>query len=150
MNYAISEDVVKLDCILIMEAIRRLREGTWNLQDEDFEHVVHLAPQVHAALLDHIEYEERCILPSLSEDEAAKHKKDHNEILALLWGIERSWKARSVVRFHVFLDMLIERLTQHHAHYSCNCNDKILGKCLNSVLDNCMFSRIQQVTLESN
>jgi len=105
---------IQRDCVLIMEAIRRLRDGTWRLDQEDLDQAQHLIPMVRSAITDHIQFEEKFLFPQLEKSELEAHMREHAEILSVLWGIETSLREQSPERFHAFLDVLRVILDIHH------------------------------------
>lgn len=105
---------VRRDCELILEAIRRLRDGTWNLELEDLEQAYFLLPTVRAAIADHIEYEERFVFPRLEKAERDAHRTEHAELVSVLWGLDLALRERSAEKFHALLDVLKVLLTLHH------------------------------------
>lgn len=115
MNKAhLIQSSISKDYSLILEAIARLKDGIWHLCDEDSDWANHLLPKVREALMEHIKLEDSCVLPELSQDLANEHSGEHHNILALLNNLENLLKSGDVDRFHASLELLIERLTQHH------------------------------------
>ncbi len=118
------------DCEHILEAIRRLRGGTWYLNHEDADWANFLFPQIKEALQDHIEYENLCIFPYLSEGIVKEHSAEHEKIVALLWALDQSRLNKDAERFHTFLDLLVTVLDEHHEKFGCHlpsidqCDDK--------------------------
>ena len=110
---------ISKDCGHILEAIRRLRDGTWHLNDEDADWANFLFPQIHRALQDHIEYETLCVFPELSEDLVKEHVAEHEQIMALLWAVDQSKQMKESDRFHSLLDLLVNVLDQHHKECGC-------------------------------
>lgn len=108
------------DCGHILEAIRRLREGTWHLSDEDADWAGFLLPQIRKALQDHIEYESLCVFPDLSEEAIKEHSAEHERIVAVLWALEQSMQAKDSERFHSLLDVLVHELDKHHQEFGCH------------------------------
>ena len=104
------------DCQLILEAISRLKDGTWNLdkQDEDSDWANYLLPKVKEALQEHIEFESRSILPSLPAKESLEHSNDHKKIIELLENLESLLKDNDAAKFQTSLNLLIKTLENHH------------------------------------
>lgn len=138
---------ISKDCANILDAIRRLRDGTWRLDHEDADWACHLLPQIREALQDHIEYESQCVFPGLSDAEAKEHSEEHEKIMALLWAAEFCRLNKESVRFHVFLDLLIKVLDEHHEKFGCHlpdagqsldqcCTAKIIRRAKGSSLEN--------------
>jgi hypothetical protein len=135
------------DCEHILEAIRRLREGTWYLNHEDADWTNFLFPQIKGALQDHIEYENFCIFPGLPDFLVKEHSAEHEKITALLWAIDQSRLNMDAERLHVFLDLLVTVLDLHHKKFGCHlprvtqCNDgcaagRIVQRAQGSSLEN--------------
>lgn len=138
---------VSKDCSHILEAIRRLRDGTWHLSDEDADWANFLFPQIRGALQDHIEYESLSILPGLSEDSRKEHIAEHEKIMALLWAVDHAKKVKNSESFHALLDLLVNTLDQHHQDFGCehpriaDCQSdcataRIMKRALSSILEN--------------
>lgn len=121
---------INRDCSFILEAIRRLKEGTWFLMHEDSDWVDFLLPKINAALRDHIEYEDLCVFPGLPKDLVKEHSAEHQKILTLLWTLEQSKQEKDAERFHSLLDLLVAVLDLHHKQFGChlplndNCDDE--------------------------
>jgi hypothetical protein len=137
---------VNKDCNYILEAIRRLKEGTWLLCDEDSDWADHLLPIVKEAILDHIAIENACILSSLPQNEAQSHAAEHDQIMAILWAVDASRKSRNAPHFHALLDLLIKTLIQHHNH--CSCGATHLTHCIGHVATTRIISRAVGTSLE--
>lgn len=105
---------VSHDCSLILEAVRRLDEGTGDLTGEDAEQARHLLPVVHDALEDHILLEEGVLLPFLPSDQCENHRREHQALQALLWSLELALSRMKSDCFHALLKMLNEQLISHH------------------------------------
>lgn len=110
---------VSRDCCLILEAIRRLKDGTWQLMDEDADWVDFLLPKISEAIKDHIEYEKNCVLPGLSQDLVHEHSMEHEKILSIMWALEHAKLEKNSERFHGLLDLLVFALDHHHKTYDC-------------------------------
>lgn len=72
------------DCCLIMEAIRRLEEGTWLLKDEDDDYSWYLFPKIRESLNEHVALEEQFLFPKLSSSECRRHSQHHHRFLLQL------------------------------------------------------------------
>ncbi len=118
----IASDRVKKDGSLILDAVRRLKEGLWNLQDEDSDVACYLLPQIRAALSDHILLEELWIFPYLTQCERKKHAGEHAEMSALLWALETSLKSGEAEKFRALLQLLGGLIETHHS-------DALLAGC---------------------
>ncbi len=118
------------DCKLILEAISRLKDGTWHLnnQDEDSDWANYLLPKVKGALKEHVEYESHCVLPSLPTKESLEHSADHEKILGLLDGLETRLRENNAEEFQTSLKLLIETLENHH---------NVFNNAVNSHLSTC-------------
>jgi hypothetical protein len=99
---------------LILEAVRRLRDGTWNLDLEDLEQAQFLLPSVGAAVADHIQFEEKFVFPGLGASQRDAHRREHAELLSVLWGLDIALRRRSAGEFHALLDVLSVLLRMHH------------------------------------
>lgn len=128
---------INKDYSLILEAIERLKDGIWHLCDEDSDWANHLLPKVREALMEHIKLEDSCVLPELSQDLANEHSNAHHNILALLKKLENLLKSGDVDHFHASLELLIEKLNQHHdkfgdhvprEHCSLDNKDRIVNR----------------------
>lgn len=130
VNYKGIQTSINRDCSFILEAIRRLKDGTWCLTHEDSDWVDFLLPKINAALRDHIEYENLCVFPGLPKDLVKEHFAEHQKILTLLRILEQSKQEKDAERFHSFLDLLAVELDMHHKRFRCNlshiddCNDE--------------------------
>lgn len=106
---------IKRDCGLILETVRRLREGTWNLELEDLEQAQFLLPSVAEAVVDHIHFEEKFIFPGISAKERDAHRLEHAELVSVLWSLNLALRARSAEKFHALLDVLSLLLRMHYS-----------------------------------
>ncbi len=132
------------DCSHIVEAIRRLKDGTWHLDQEDSDWVDHLIPKIKSALIDHIDFEHRVLFPKLPASQAKAHLEEHQRILALLHAIENASKEKNVEDLHGLLDVLTTAINFHHEHFGCEIlNDKYCSEDGSS-------ERIQRRALCSN
>lgn len=102
------------DCVLIMDAVRRLRNVLWNLEEEDAEITHHLFPQIRAALMDHIIFEERLVFPGLARPERDAHAQEHAALTSVLWALEQALAQKAVERCRSLLDVLSSLIRQHH------------------------------------
>jgi hypothetical protein len=135
--------VITHDCGLIMEAIRRLIDGTWRLNDEDQSYSWELFPKIRDSLIEHIRFEEAVLFPRLSLPEQARHRTDHRRLQAHLWSVERALTEMKAEYFHDLLDELQLMLHEHHKEFapvlmegdaccsSCNAEEKILARAQN-------------------
>lgn len=139
--------LVKKDCALIMDAVRRLREGLWDLKEEDLLVAHHLLPQIKAALKDHIELEEELVFPQLCESERAAHTQEHAELDSVLWALELSLKERAPDALRSLLDVLSDLLERHHQG-SWPEHSPRAREVLKQDLTRRLFARGQQPTLE--
>ncbi len=105
------------DCLLIMEAIRRLVEGTWELKDEDRDYTWELLPKVRKALEDHIKFEEGLLMQELSEEECAAHRADHEDLTELLKITQRALENCDSEKFKRSLMELARLLDAHHKEF---------------------------------
>ena len=140
------ETVINRDCSLIVEAIRRLKDGTWRLDDEDSEWADHLLPIIQEALIDHIEYENACLLPNLPRDSAQEHLSEHARMLALLWSLDQSRTARKFDFFRAHLDSLMILLDGHHEKFGCQTPSS--ERCNDDCVRNKILKRAEGSTLE--
>ncbi len=108
------------DCRLILDAVRRLKEGTWHLCDEDSDWADHLLPIIKEALNDHIEYENACIFPELPKNLVQEHSAEHRRILALLSALDGSRQKKDANHFKALLGLLFDTLEQHHLKFACS------------------------------
>ena len=134
------------DCSLILEAIRRLKEGTWQLNQEDSDWTEYLMPRVREALMDHIRYEDACILHNLPNELARKHSAEHNRIIALLDALDSFRRAKNLSNFHAFLELLTNTLEQHHNNFSCRIHN--LDLCNESSAKDRIIKRSENSSLE--
>lgn len=109
---------VDRDCMLILDAVRRLKEGTWHLCDEDCDWTDHLLPIIKEALNDHIEYENACIFPDLPKNLKQEHSDEHRRMLALLSALDGSRQKRDATHFKALMDLLLDTLEQHHHRFA--------------------------------
>jgi hypothetical protein len=130
-NTLITKSNIDKDCHLILEAISRLKDGTWCLNDEDSDWANYLFPKVKEALSEHVEYESQCVLPLLSIEEAIEHSADHEKILGLLEGLERRLRSSDAGEFQGSLAILIETLENHHYRFN-NAGISVAIKCKNN------------------
>lgn len=139
------------DCGHILEAIRRLRDGTWHLSDEDADWANFLLPQIRKALQDHIEYESLCVFPDLSEDSIREHSAEHERIVAVLWALEHSMQTKDCERFHSLLDVLVHELDKHHQEFGCHhpVADQFLDPCGGECATTRIIRRAQGSVLEN-
>lgn len=137
---------VEKDCALILDAVRRLKEATWNLCDEDSDWADHLLPKIKEALTDHIEYENACIFPDLSRDLAQQHFTEHQRILALLGALDGARQKTNAGHFKALLDLLIEELDRHHHRSACRTTGA--GECSNQSVRQAIESRAEGSSLE--
>lgn len=111
-------ELISHDCGLIMEAIRRLIEGTWHLQDDDQIYSWELFPKIRDSLHEHVAFEEASILPTLSPAEQERHRADHRRLLAQLWSVERALADLQADYFQDLLRSLQVMLEEHHHGFS--------------------------------
>lgn len=138
--------VVDHDCGLIMEAIRRLIDGTWQLNGEDQSYSWELFPKIRDSLIEHVRFEEEVIFPMLSLPEQARHRADHRRLQAQLWSVERALTDMKAEYFHELLGELRLMLHEHHNDFtpvlrdggaccgSCNAEENILARAQNKNL----------------
>lgn len=112
------------DCQLIMEAIRRLIEGTWELRDEDLSYAWELLPRVREALSSHIRSEERLLFPNLNAKKRAAHHLDHLCLIEQLKVVQEALESVDSIRFHLALATLVKLLDAHHMVH-----DSVVAKC---------------------
>lgn len=145
-NPALAHDSVEKDHRLILDAVRRLNEGTWQLCDEDSDWANHLFPNVKEALLDHIKYEDTFVLPQLPAGQAKQHAMDHDGILALIWAIETASQHMNSDHFHSLLRLLFQAIDQHHHVFGGLVAE--LDQCDASCIGNKIITRAQRSSLE--
>lgn len=114
------------DSHLILEAISRLKDGTWNLDDEDSDWANYLLPKVKEALMEHVELESLCVLPLLSSKDAVEHSSDHEKILGLLEGLVSRLRSHDAEEFQISLAMLIETLENHNCKFKTDSNSQTI------------------------
>lgn len=112
------------DCQLIMEAIRRLIEGTWELRDEDLSYAWELLPRVREALSSHIKSEERLLFPDLNAQERAAHHLDHLCLTEQLKVVQEALESVDSIRFHLAHATLVKLLDVHHREH-----DSVVARC---------------------
>ncbi len=108
-------DSIAKDCQLIMEAIRRLIEGTCCLEGDEKVCTWDLFHKTREAVLEHIQFEERWIFPKLAAHERDFHREEHHRLLTAL---EKARWDFEVSDGEMFRDRLVEfkdLLEQHHA-----------------------------------
>lgn len=135
--------MINHDCGLIMEAIRRLIDGTWQLNDEDHSCSWELFPRIRDSLIEHVRFEEEVIFPKLSLAEQTRHRADHRRLQAQLWAVER---ALTEMKAEYFRDLMVELQVMLHGHHddfapalmndrscdcSCNAEESILARAQN-------------------
>ncbi len=132
--------IINYDCGLIMEAIRRLIDGTWLLNDEDRSYSWELFPKVRDSLIEHVRFEEEVVFPTLPLAEQARHRADHRRLQAQLWSVERALTEMKAEYFHDLLGELQVMLYAHHNDFapvlrdggaccgSCNAEENILAR----------------------
>ena len=125
-NTKLTQSNVDKDCQLILEAISRLKDGTWELnnEDEDSNWANYLLPKVKEALLEHVEFENQCYLPTLSVQDSLEHSMDHEKILALLEGLESRLRNNDAGEFQISLKLLIDTLENHHKVFNMVVNSQ--------------------------
>lgn len=143
-----NDPIIKHDCDLIVDAIRRLRYGTWDLNGEDIDFARVLVPQIRDALQDHIQIEELTVFPHLSSQAKEAHRTEHQALVALLWAMEQSLLKKEPLHFHALLDLLNHLLTEHHnnCHQGPEPNDGASANQLSSF--NNLSTRYQRKNLE--
>lgn len=107
------------DCTLILDAVRRLKDGTWHLCDEESDWADYLLPIIKQALNDHIEIENTCIFPGLPKNLVDEHSAEHIRMLALLSALDESRLKRNANYFKALLGLLLDTLDQHHQRFAC-------------------------------
>lgn len=105
------------DCQAILESIRRLLEGTWELRDDDLAYAWDLLPKIDLALATHIENEERLLFESLAAQQRAKHQLEHMCLIEQLALVRRALVALDSDRFHIALATLVLLLDAHHREF---------------------------------
>lgn len=130
--------VINHDCGLIMEAIRRLIDGTWQLRAEDLSYSWELFPKIRSSLKEHVSFEEQIIFPTLPLDERIRHRADHSRLLSILWSAETALIEMQADYFRGLLMELQVMLHEHHQQFapaledggaccsSCHAEEKIL------------------------
>lgn len=143
-----NDPLIKHDCDLILDAIRRLRYGTWDLAGEDLDFAQVLVPQIRDALKDHVRIEELTVFPRLPSEAREAHRAEHHILLALLWSLEQSLLNKEPLHFHSLLDVLNELLDRHHnnCRQDLGSNDKIVPNLLSAL--NSLSTRYQRKNLE--
>jgi hemerythrin len=143
-----NDPLIKHDCDLIVDAIRRLRYGTWDLNGEDLDFAQVLVPQIRSALKDHVRIEELTIFPHLPNEAKEAHRAEHHSLLALLWSLEQSLLQKEPLHFHSLLDLLNEFLAMHHNNCRQNLgsDDGAIANLLSSF--NNLSTRYQRKNLE--
>ncbi len=112
------------DCELIMEAVRRLIDGTWRLQDDDQSYSWELFPRVRSSLIEHVTLEEVTVLPKLSPQERERHRLDHRRLLAQLWAVEQALVEMRAETFRGLLRVLQGMIQEHHQHFTAALDDR--------------------------
>lgn len=126
------------DCSLIMEALRRIREGSWDLQGEDYDQCYFIFPHIESALREHVAYEEEGVLPHKQTEIRNEHVLDHQKILALLKAIRFQLDRREADGFRSLLAILCDLLMKHHESFPNEahlCKDDEGNQNLESVIE---------------
>lgn len=145
-NLQLIHSKISRDCSLILDAVRRLKDGTWQLGAEDSDWADYLLPRIREALKDHIEFENACVLPEVDPVRAHEHSAHHDHILALLWALDFSKQAKDFEQFHALLDLLYCEVEQHHHEFECQF--PLLGKCNDQCIKNKIMKRAENPSLE--
>lgn len=116
------------DCQEIMEGIRRLLEGTWNLHDEDLLYAWELLPRIRESLEDHIQSEERLLFPKIGFKERNAHQLDHLCLMEQLRNASQALVEMNSDRFHLALATLVKLLDVHHREYDAQVSIGIKSK----------------------
>lgn len=128
------QEAISKDCGLILEAIRRLIEGTCCLEGEEKICTWDLFHKTREALLEHVRFEERWVFPSLPPRERACHQEEHQRMLRSLELIRWDFEVGDGEMFRGRLKEFKELLDQHHAHgLACGCDiDRGVARNLDS------------------
>lgn len=113
LNNGVGETIQK-DCCVIFEGIRRLIEGTCCLQGEENLCVWDLFYKLHEAFSEHVDFEERWILPRLQEPERSHHRSEHLRLRSLIEDARWEFEAAEGDRFREILRNLANELKAHH------------------------------------
>lgn len=105
------------DCQAILESIRRLLEGTWELQDDDLAYAWDLLPRIDAALSTHIENEEELLFDALTPQQRTQHELGHLCLMEQLAQVHAKLVNLDSTGFHIALATLVLLLDSHHREF---------------------------------
>lgn len=99
----------------IYEGLDKLVKGSCCSQDDGSLCTWELLPKIEEALLRHIEFEEKCILPQMNSSKRIKHENDHNKLIDLL--SKASWELECGYgdSFRLYVEDLLTALREHHS-----------------------------------
>ena len=102
------------DCCLMLEAIRRLIEGTCCLEGEEVPCVWDLFGKLYTAFTEHVEFEEAHILPKLSATARARHDAEHLKLREIIEKARWEFEHAEGDSFRDRLRELSTALIAHH------------------------------------
>lgn len=105
------------DCLAILESIRRLLEGTWELHGDDLDYAWDLLPRIDAALSTHIENEEQLLFKALSPQQRVQHELEHLCLKEQLSLVHAKLVHMDSTGFHIALATLVVLLDSHHREF---------------------------------
>ncbi len=145
MNTTI-QNIVTHDCDLIVEAIRRLTDGTWMLQDEDLDYAWELFPKIEEALNHHIRIEETIVFPKIDAADRGQHRMEHFCLSEKLREVGEHLERLDAQAFQTALIELQELLAHHHRDFKTEVFDQPSpGACCESFMS--VFARMESRNL---
>lgn len=117
MQMKLKMEHIDHDCGLITEAIRRLEESTWMLNDEDGDYSWYLFPKIRESLNEHVALEEQALFPFLSPSDSKLHSQHHHRFLLQLEMAELALRERRAEHFQESLRCLAWILNEHHREF---------------------------------
>ena len=73
-------------------------------------------------MLEHVEFESHCVLPTLSPKDSLEHSADHEKILGLLEVLESRLRNTNAGEFQISLKKLVATLENHHRTFNNTIN----------------------------
>lgn len=117
-----TEKLLKLDFVVIDDAVRRLIDGTGFLEVSDgFDPANHVFNMMTSAIDEHVKIEENIIFPLIGPSSSAvvapdfieKMKTEHRQLKILLQTVRQELQAQHAIAFHAVLREFSEALREH-------------------------------------
>lgn len=104
---------LKLDTLLISEALRRLTDGTSCLEGEEKDFINELFEKASQAVTDHIEIEEEGFLPRILGSEATLMRTEHTRMHELFAEARHAISHERALSFKVLVEALKVAMIDH-------------------------------------